>query len=351
MKRHLSVQMNVPPANRRDDVMRNETLKDINQNITSLPPLEERRMRLLERIRLSGEQVKNLKEIYAARERRVDEFQRHSVSAKFQKFTGHYSKKLDKATTEMLSSKFDYEKEREHLRDLNEENEDLMLRISNLKQQQAVMQDEIIRREKEISTNRNHDLNDTYKKIQAESTVTAKQLVENDEALKAAQKVLGSAKASLEELENAEQWVTSDIWGASGLVGRTTKLSKIDHAQSTFNRLSTQIVDLERELGDVNLVEKTLLSTISSTNHMVESWFDNILSSQDVTVVLRRNQVQLRVLVTQVKALIENLEKNEEDLAARLHSLDQEKADLIVTCHSCQSEDGEEAACSIVSKV
>lgn len=330
--------------------MRNETLREINQNITSLAPLEERRQRLLERIKASGEQVKSLKAIYETKERGVEDFQRHSFSAKLQKLTGHYSKKLDKATTEMLSAKFDYEKEREHLRDLNEENEDLLLRISNLKQQQAVMQDEINRREKEIASNRNHDLNDTYKKIQAESTAAARQLVENDEALKAARKVLGSAKASLEELENAEQWVTSDIWGGSGLVGRTTKLSKIDHAQSTFNRLSTQIVDLERELGDVNLAEKALLSTISSANHMVESWFDNILSSQDVTVVLRRNQVQLRVLVTQIKALIETLEKNEEDLAGRLHTLEQEKADLIVTCHSCQSEDGEAAACSIAGK-
>ena len=107
------------------------------------------------------------------------------------------------------------------------------------------------------------------------------------------------------------------------------------------------MIDLERELADVNLVEKTILSTISAANHMVEFWFDNILSSQDVAAVLRSNQTQLRVLITQIKLLVEKLDKNEAEQTSRVAMLEQEKEDLIVTCHSCQSEDGEEAVCKI----
>jgi len=335
------------PANRRDNSMRNETLQDINQSINSLPALEERRLRLLERINGSRVQIKNFKAIFDTKASNVEKFERNNLSGAIQRITGQYNRNLNKETTDMHAARLNYEKEREHLKDLEEENDDLLERITSLKQKRITLQDEIQRREKEISTNSNHDLFKNYKKIMAESAVASRQLVENDEALKAAQKVLGSAKASLEELENAEQWTTSEMWGGAGLVSRTTKLSKIDHAQSTFNRLSTQMIDLERELADVNLVEKTILSTISAANHMVEFWFDNILSSQDVAAVLRSNQTQLRVLITQIKLLVEKLDKNEEEQTSRVAMLEQEKEDLIVTCHSCQSEDGEEAVCKI----
>jgi len=327
--------------------MRNETLKDINQNITSLPALEERRLRLVERIRETREQIKRLKAIYDAKGSGIEVMQRRNLSMAIRKVTGQYGKNLDRETTEKHAAKLKYEKEREHLKDLEEENEELTQRIINLKKSKALLQNEISRREKAISTNANHDLFKKYRLMQEEDSEIAKQLVETDEALKAARKVMGSAKASLEELENAEQWTTSEMWGGSGLVSRTNKLSKIDRAQSTFNRLSTQITDLERELSDVNLAETTILSTISSANHMVEFWFDNILSSQNIASVLRSNQVQVRVLITQTTVLIEQLERNEEDLTARMSILDQEKADLIATCMSCQSEDGEAAACSI----
>lgn len=325
--------------------MQNETLQDINQSINSLPALEQRRMRLLERIGESREQVRSLKAIYEEKTALVDKMQQGGLAAAAQKFLGRSGRKLEQGNVEILGAKLDFEKESEHLKDLEEENEDLLRRITNLNQRKAVLQDEIIRREKEISANKNHDLFETYKKIQAETAVAATQLVENDEALKAAQKVAGSARASREELENAESWTTSDMWGGSGLVSRTTKLSKIDHAQSTFNRLSTQMKDLERELADVHLAEITILSTISTANHMVEFWFDNILSGNDVAAVLRSNQAQLRVLSAQIKALIETLERNEEELRTRLARLEQEKANLIVTCHSCQNNDGEGTVC------
>lgn len=325
--------------------MQNETLQDINQSINSLPALEQRRMRLLERIGESREQVRSLKSTHEEKVTLVDKMQQGGLAAAAQKFLGRSGRKLEQRNVEILGAKLDFEKESEHLKDLEEENEDLLRRITNLNQRKAVLQDEIIRREKEISANKNHDLFETYKKIQAETSVAATQLVENDEALKAAQKVAGSARASREELENAESWTTSDMWGGSGLVSRTTKLSKIDHAQSTFNRLSTQMKDLERELADVHLAEKTILSTISTANHMVEFWFDNILSGNDVAAVLRSNQAQLRVLSAQIKALIETLERNEEELRTRLARLEQEKANLIVTCHSCQNNDGEGTVC------
>jgi len=327
--------------------MRNKTLHDINQNITSLQALEERRLRLVERIRESREQIKSLKAIYDTKGSGIEVMQRHNLVMAFRKVTGQYSRSLNRETTEMRVAKLNYEKEREHLKDLEVENEELTHRIISLKKSKALLQNEISRREKVISTNANHDLFKKYRLMQEEDSEIAKQLVETDEALKAARKVMGSAKASLEELENAEQWTTSEMWGGSGLVSRTNKLSKIDRAQSTFNRLSTQITDLERELSDVNLAETTILSTISSANHMVEFWFDNILSSQNIASVLRSNQVQIRVLITQTIVLIEQLERNEEELTARMSVLDQEKAELVATCLSCQSEDGEGAACSI----
>ena len=343
----MKMRQSAHPLDRRDNIMRNETLQDINQSINSLPALEQRRMRLLERIGESREQVRSLKSTHKEKIQNVDKIQQSALAAAAQKLLGRSGRKFDQGMVELLAAKLDFEKEHEHLKDLEEESKDLLRRITNLKQRKEVLQDEINRREQEISANKNHDLFDTYKKIQAESSAAATQLVNNDEALKAAQKVAGSASASQAELENAEHWTTSDMWGGSGLVSRTTKLSKIDHAQSTFNRLSTQMKDLERELADVHLAEITILSTISTANHMVEFWFDNILSGNDVAAVLRSNQAQLRVLSAQIKALIETLEKNEEELKTRLAQLEQEKANLIVTCHSCQNDDGEGTVCGL----
>lgn len=332
---------------RGDIIMRNETLQDINQSINSLSALEERRMRLLERLGTTRDQLGILKADYQKRVAVISSRKKSGLSALTGKFAGRFSNKPDRATMEMLSVKFEYEKQREHVKDLEEENEDLLRRITNLAQRKKVMQEEINRRATEISQNQNHDLYEQYKTILANSEATATQLVENEEALKAAQKVLGSAKASQEELENAQQWITSEMWSGSGLVSRTTKLSKIDHAQSTFNRLSSQIQELEFELSHVQLEERTILTTISSANHMVEFWFDNILSSKNVANVLRDNQIQIRILITQTTDLISVLEKNEEQKKSQMIQYEQEKELLLVTCRSCQSEDGEDPRCGI----
>ena len=340
----------VPAAHRRGKSMRNETLQDINQSTNSLPALEERRFRLLERIGAARENSNALKLIHEKRMGRVTAVKDSRVSSVFNKIFGRSKSRQNKDMLEMLAAKYNYEKEREHLQDLEEENEDLLRRIINLQQRKKVMQEEISRREKEISDNANHDLFETYKRMIKESSTASEQLVETQEAIKAARKVLESAKESEIELENAENWTTSDMWGGSGIVSRTTTLGKIDHAQTIFNRLSTQLEELERELGDVHLAETTILSTITMANHMVEFWFDNILSGKDVATILRGNRAQIRVLATQIHSLIALLEKNEEELTRSLELLEQGKADLIVTCRSCQSEDGEEAACEVQNK-
>jgi hypothetical protein len=327
--------------------MRNETLQDINQSISSLDALEQRRMRLLERIGVSRDQLKERKTIYNNKEIVAQKRMKRGSSTAFLRLFNRYGNSLDRQTIELMAARFEYEKEKDHIKDLEEENEDLLRRISNLNQRKKIMQDEINRRETEISQNKNHDLYEQYKRILVNSTETAAQLVENEEALRAAQKVLGTAKASQEELENAQQWITSEMWSGSGLVSRTTKLSKIDHAQSTFSRLSSQIQELELELSHVQLEERTILTTISSANHMVEFWFDNILSSKDVSSVLRDNQIQIRILITQTTDLIGVLEKNEEEKQSHLAQYEQDKANLLVTCRSCEGEDGEEARCGI----
>ena len=327
--------------------MRNETLQDINQSISSLAALEERHMRLLERLGTTREQFSSLKSAYPKKVSENETKKTKGLSAISDKFASRFSSKPDKATMKMLSVKFEYEKQRDHVKDLEEENEDLLRSISNLNQRKKVMQDEINRREAEISQNQNHDLYEQYKIILANSTAAATQLVVNEEALKAVQKVLATAKASQEELGNAQQWITSEMWSGSGLVSLTTKMSKIDHAQSRFNRLSPQIQALEFELSHVQLEERTILTTISSANHMVEFWFDNILSSKNVTSVLRDNQIQIRLLITQTTELISVLEKNAEEKITQLIQYEKEKANLLVTCRSCQSEDGEEAKCGV----
>ena len=309
--------------------------------------MEERKVRLLDRIRISKEQNKGLKSQYDAKARVVLKHDDESISSAFRKFISRYNGKIDKETEAMLSAKQEYERERVHLKDLEEQNRELDVRIQCLLQNKTAFEEELERREKDISDNENHDLFEAYFQIRKESTVASSQLAENEEALIVAKRVLATSKASLEELEKAEDWVTADMWGGSGLVGRTTKFSKMDHAQATFNRLSSQLRDLERELADVNLKKSIVLTTISSTEKMVDFWFDNILTGRDITTLLRSNQAQIRALISQVTLLIEVLEKNDTEKDEQLAIFEREKESLIVTCLSCQSEDGENLACPL----
>ena len=328
-------------------IMKNETLQGINEFLGGLPVLEQRKERLLERLVESKAQLVLLKAKYDTKAGAVLKHDEEGLSAAFRKFASKYNGRMDKETQEMLAAKQEYDKERVHLNDLEVQKQELDVRIKCLIQNKSAFELELERREVDIGSHENHDLYEAYIKIKMETTKAASQLVENEEALIVAGRVLSTASASLKELERAEGWVTSDMWGGSGLVGRTTKFNKMDTAQATFNRLSSQLKDLERELADVQLEKSVVLTTISSTERMVAFWFDNILAGRDITSLLRSNQAQIRALIHQITELIEVLTKNENEIQAQLNLLEQEKDALIITCRSCQSEDGEDTSCAL----
>ena len=327
--------------------MKNDTLQGMSEVLGGLPVLEQRKVRLLERIKMSKEQLKTLKEKYDTKASKVLKNEGEGVASAFRSFIRRYNGKIDKNIQDMLSAKQEFEKEKVHLKDLDAQSRELDVRIGCLMENKASFEEELARREKDIAGNENHDLYDAYVRIEKESTVAARQLIENEEALIVAKRVMLTANASLEELEKAEEWVSSDMWGGSGLVSRTTKFSKLDHAQATFNRLASQLKDLEREVGDVHLDKNIFLTTITSTERMVEFWFDNILAGRDVTTLLRSNQAQIKALIHQVGLLIDVLNNNDLEKKEQLTLLEKEKGALIATCQSCQTEDGDQASCSI----
>jgi hypothetical protein len=327
--------------------MKNDTLQGMSEVLGGLPVLEQRKVRLIERIKTSKEQLKILKDTYDSKASKVLKNEGEGLASAFRSFIRKYNGKIDKNIQDMLTAKQDFEKEKVHLKDLDAQNRELDVRIGCLMQNKESFEEELVRREKDIAGNQNHDLYDAYVRIQKESTEAARQLVENEEALIVARRVMATANTSLEELEKAEDWVSSDMWGGSGLVGRTTKFSKMDHAQSTFNRLASQLRDLEREVGDVNLDKSIFITTITSTERMVEFWFDNILAGRDITSLLRSNQAQIKALIHQVGLLIDVLTKNDLEKKEQLDLLEKEKSALITTCQSCQTEDGDLASCSL----
>jgi len=282
----------------------------------------------------SRRRIMQLKLRYEADVNELEKLNKESLSTTFRRLTGRYKGRMNREVVELLAAKLEYERERGHMRELAAEISELDSRIAAIQKKQAVLEEDI-RREAEAQTKDNTDACEgddacfSLQKVKEETTSSMARLIQNEMALRLARKAFGSSAASLEELEKAEQWTSSKPWGPPGLVSRTMKLSKIDYAQATFSRLSTQMKDLDGVLTDIQLPENALVASISSASHMVEYWFDNILSGENAESLLKASQENMKGLIGQIGGLISVLEANEKEISAHISRLEDQKAVML----------------------
>lgn len=311
--------------------MDNESLSKIRDRIAALPVLKERLEKLRMRIKEAERDVQSLLSQYEKESLDVERLKKDSLSSTILKLAGKYKGKLDKEEQEMLSAKMKYDRACQRVSELNQEREDLERRIRELNKERQIYEAELKKREEVLLKDINSEVAAKYRQMEAEKENIIRQLSETDEALRAAKRAKSTALSALNHLGSAEGWATYDVWFKGGIISHMAKYGHIDNAEADFNRLYSQLKDLQRELADVNLAETVELAGIDSTTRAIDFWFDNIFTDLSVRNRIRGDMEQLRSLTGRIDRIVDRLERNKSYFKEKIEELERRKNDLIVS--------------------
>ncbi len=310
--------------------MNNEELWELKKRLADLPVLQMRLDKLQSRIKESEEEIKSLLAKYESEAFDVERLRNESLSVFILKTIGRFDRKLDKETQEMLKAKAEYDKAEENLRQLKIKKDELIKRLGELNYDSMRFANELERREEEIRRDLSSEKSIKYRELTNEEDLLSAQLVETREALRAANVVLKTIDDAAKYLESAENWATYDIWFKSGILSHMAKYDKIDKAEEAFNRLSSQIKELNRELSDISTIQNLSFSGVDSTTRAIDFWFDNIFTDLNVRDRIRNDAQQLKKLRSQINGVISRLKRNISSIEGRKKGIGQEKTNLII---------------------
>ena len=141
-------------------------------------------------------------------------------------------------------------------------------------------------------------------------------------------------KHSQECVESSWQcknWATYDAWTKGGIISHMAKYDHIDQAEADFNRLSSQLKVLKKELSDININDAPGLTNIDSTTRAIDYWFDNIFTDLNVRDKIRGNIDQIRSVYGNIDRIITKLENRKREVNSRISKIDYEKNELILS--------------------
>lgn len=311
--------------------MDNNTLWELKNKLSALPVLKERLQKLDVRIGEADREVKLLLQKYEKESLDVEQMQKNSLSATILKLVGKYEDRVDKESKEMLHAKTEYDAAVNRIKELKHEREEMRLRISDLIQVRHTYEEELQNREEQIKSRVTNEVSVEYAKLDDDQNAMLRQLAETEEALRAAKRTLGTAKSTMQELDDAESWATYDMWFSKGIISHMVKYDRIDSAQEQFNRLRSQIADLKKELKDINLTVDFSPSNIDSTTRAIDFWFDNIFTDMAVRDQIRDNQDQIGSLCGKIDRVIDRLENIKSEINRQIRGIEIKKEELILS--------------------
>jgi len=183
--------------------MDREKLIEISNRVAELPALEERMEKLCRRLYDAEADVRSLLRKFEEQSRDVEQLKKDTLSVILLKLIGKYEGKLDRETREMLSAKLEYDKACQRAEELRNERYELGKRIAELRREKQIYERELKDRENAIRDNINSEANAKYMQLEKEREELTRQLVETDEALKAAARVKGTIRTVLDHLDSA----------------------------------------------------------------------------------------------------------------------------------------------------
>jgi len=305
-------------------------LEEIRNRIEAIPVLEENQKRLKQRIYDAESRVRELLDKYQKESRDVERLKNESLSATLFKLIGQYEKKLEKEIQEELLAKIEYDKAVDRVNELKREWDELNYRICQLKKDKDEYEFELRKREKTILNNVNCDAFLKYGQLERERTELCRQLVETDEAISVANRVMNTINITMHHLEKAKSWATYDVWTNKRFFSHMAKYEHIDNAQQCFSRLSYQLRDLSEELKDVGLYNSFETSEISSATRVLDFWFDNIFTDLNVRNKIVNDIKQLGRLKGNITKLISKLGNDKNIINNKIIDIEKKKEDILI---------------------
>lgn len=139
----------------------------------------------------------------------------------------------------------------------------------------------------------------------AEARAEASDLAEaRDAGIRAATALDGA----LRELGSADSWSAYDTWFGGGLVSSAMKHERIDGAGRRIAQAQDALVDLARELADVESVTGLRADLgISPTARTFDVWFDNVFSDLSVRSSIKDSVERVETAVVAVREAMQRL--------------------------------------------
>jgi chromosome segregation ATPase len=310
--------------------MEKKTLIEIKNKLIKLPLLQDRLEKLQDEISEAENNVQLLLDKYEKETLDVENLKKDSLSVTILKFVGKYEGKVTKETEEMLTAKLEYDRAIGRVNELNNEKDSLTNRIAKLSKERELYEKELKRREELIKNKSANAVSEKYLKLEAEQNLLTRQIVETDEAIKAAKKVIDTANCTIKNLDSAEEWATYDAWTRGGIFSYLAKYDHIDEAQENANRLQSQIKDLQKELKDIDNIGDVSFYGIDSTTRAMDLWFDNIFTDMAVRDRIRDDNKRLRNLRDEIDKIVVSLEKSKAQLSQEILDIEDKKNELII---------------------
>lgn len=311
--------------------MGNENLKQIKNNLMMLPVLLDKAEKISQMIKEAKDNVKSLLQKYEKEALDVKKLESDSLSATLLKLFGRYEGKMDKEAKEMIHAKIEYDKATDGVKNLQFELEELRKRIATLEEEKQTYEEEIRNREQLILNTMNNELSNQYKKLVEKEKKLNQQLIEMEEALSAANIVKTTAQSTMEHLVSAENWATYDVWLKGGILSHMAKYEHVDEAEANFNRLSSQLKNLKKELSDIDILDIPELSGIDSTTRAIDFWFDNIFTDLSVREKIKDDAQEIRRLSDKIDNIITNIDKNKIEIIKNLEDIESMKNEMIIS--------------------
>jgi hypothetical protein len=120
------------------------------------------------------------------------------------------------------------------------------------------------------------------------------------------------------------------VWANAGIFSHMAKYDNIDAAQECFNRLSSQLKDLQAELKDINMLEIPDVTIIDSTTRAFDFWFDNIFTDLSVRNKIRDDIELVSNLHSLTGDMIDTLEESKTEISKKLKELEVQKDELLI---------------------
>ncbi len=310
--------------------MDNNSFMELKSKVAALPLLQDRLKSLNSRVYQAEADVKSLLKKYQEEALDVDAMQKDSLSNTILKLVRRYEGKVNKETQEMLSAKLEYDKAADRVKQLTSERAELTSKIGELTADKKAFDEEYKKRVDTISSQVSSEVFSKYSELEDQQATLTKQLVETDEALFAAKRVIASAEIAVKHLEKADGWATYDIWGGGSIITHMAKYEYIDDAKSQLNGLSSLIRDFETELRDVNMYEVSGFTGIDSTTRAVDFWFDNIFTDLKVRDKIREDIHSVRKFINQVESICNKLELNKKKIKVSITDAEKNKQELVM---------------------